>query len=151
MRVTIEASRLEHVHNISCIEAQVYGTMAWSQQAFIDIFAQPNYLFYVALIEGEVVGYFVAQCADVEAELHNITVAPRWQKKGLGREMMVFLSEKLAATEIENIFLMVRTSNEAAKKLYAEFKFQKMTERKNYYRDPLEDAWILKVSLKKKV
>jgi ribosomal-protein-alanine N-acetyltransferase len=42
------------------------------------------------------------------------------------------------------MFLEVRTSNEPAKRLYLSRKFHQIGLRRAYYRDPIEDALVLR-------
>ena len=150
MRLNVELAHQEHLDKVALIEAEIYGIGAWSKNSFVDILNQPNFIFYVASINEEIVGYFVCQIVREEAELHNISVAPKWQRQGIGKQLLQILLEKLKPSEVSHVFLMVRASNEAAKKIYAHFGFTKITVRKNYYNDPVEDAWILKVLLNKR-
>ncbi|MCG4308343.1 ribosomal-protein-alanine N-acetyltransferase, partial [Enterococcus lactis] len=47
-----------------------------------------------------------------------------------------------------HVFLEVRLSNEAARKLYESEKFRILGKRKSYYRNPTEDAIIMSRKLK---
>ncbi len=86
-----------------------------------------------------IVGFLVARHLVSEWELEDIVVAPAARRKGLGKQLLDAL---LAAheTHSESVFLEVRESNTAARKLYEKSGFQRTGRRKFYYADPPEDA-----------
>jgi ribosomal-protein-alanine N-acetyltransferase len=95
-------------------------------------------------------GYFVAMMGSQEVHLLNLTVAPDFQKQGLGLHMLECLSMMSQTVKAQWIWLEVRVSNTRALKVYEEFGFKKVGERKNYY--PLsthqrEDAIIMSYRL----
>ena len=47
---------------------------------------------------------------------------------------------------LETLFLEVRSKNTPAIKLYNSLSFKKISERKNYYKDPVDDALIMMLS-----
>jgi ribosomal-protein-alanine N-acetyltransferase len=48
---------------------------------------------------------------------------------------------------VAQLFLEVRTSNDAARALYASRGFVPVGRRRAYYRDPLEDALVLRLAV----
>ena len=49
----------------------------------------------------------------------------------------------VAVDDLESVFLEVRESNVPARNLYHSYGFSEIGERKNYYRDPIENAIIM--------
>lgn len=91
--------------------------------------------------ESLVVGFVAARCVAVgENEVLNLAVAPEWRRQGVARRL---LDVAFAALPGE-WFLEVRESNEEARRLYESLGFQTAGRRARYYRDPDEDALILK-------
>ena len=72
-----------------------------------------------------------------EAHILSLTIAPDWQRKGLGRKML----EKLISTALElgvNIlYLEVKASNQAAIALYKNLIFLKLVLEKNTIVPPM--------------
>jgi [ribosomal protein S18]-alanine N-acetyltransferase len=70
-------------------------------------------------------------------------VAADRRREGLGRWLLGFALDRARRRGAERAFLEVRRSNEAALGLYRVLGFRLLAERRDYYRDPGEDALIL--------
>jgi [ribosomal protein S18]-alanine N-acetyltransferase len=87
-----------------------------------------------------ILGFLVALHLAREWELENIVVAPAARGKGLGRRLLHALLVAAHKTGSQSVFLEVRESNFAARKLYETAGFAQTGRRKAYYSDPSEDA-----------
>lgn len=114
----------------------------WSADSFLTLSKDPHFWLVVACEEGMPVGYFVAQVVPPEAELHNIAVEPSRQRKGVGAALFKHFIDKLRNISINNVFLLVRSSNNTAIQFYQRFGFSFLDRRKNYYSHPVEDAHV---------
>ena len=95
-----------------------------------------------AIKDGKAVGYGILRQIDV-GEILVIGVDEAERRKGIGG---MILDKLLSiASPGENVFLEVRDSNEDAKKLYEKKGFAEVARRRNYYKDPAEDAVIMMV------
>jgi len=97
----------------------------------------------VAEVDGGVVGYVVAQVALDEAEILNLAVAPGQRRRGIATALVLHAIERAVAHGAARVFLDVRESNEAARRLYAGLGFEPVARRRGYYRRPREDALVL--------
>jgi ribosomal-protein-alanine acetyltransferase len=95
----------------------------------------------------EMVGFLVARHVASEWELENIVVDPTAQRKGLGKRLLGALLTRAKETESEAVFLEVRESNVAARRLYERAGFEQAGRRKSYYSNPIEDAVGYRYSL----
>ena len=94
-----------------------------------------------AVAESLVVGFVAARCvAAGENEVLNLAVAPEWRRQGVARRLLEVAFGALPG----EWFLEVRESNEEARLLYESLGFETAGRRARYYRDPEEDALILK-------
>lgn len=100
-------------------------------------------VFLVADGETGLVGYAVAWCLAPEAEILNLAVAPRGRQRGTGRALLDAALAALAAGGARHVFLEVRESNRAARRLYAGAGFGEVGRRRGYYEHPREDALVL--------
>jgi ribosomal-protein-alanine N-acetyltransferase len=100
-------------------------------------------VFLVADGETGLVGYAVAWCLAPEAEILNLAVAPRRRQRGTGRALLDAVLAALAAGGARHVFLEVRESNRAARRLYAGAGFGEVGRRRGYYEHPREDALVL--------
>ena len=81
-----------------------------------------------------------------EWEIENVAVSGAAQRHGLGSRL---LGEFLALARERggrDIFLEVRASNVAARRLYEKWAFVEAGVRKSYYQRPTEDALVLRLS-----
>lgn len=78
-----------------------------------------------------------------EADLMVVAVSTAWRGRGLGRFLLHALHREAAALNIHRIILEVRASNTPAQQLYLAEGYRKVNVIKNYYRQPVEDAWLM--------
>ncbi len=97
---------------------------------------------FTLLFDGEaLVGYSILDRRVLgEAELHNIAIIPDYRGKGLSSLLM---DKIISDTEGSVIFLEVRAGNAAAIGLYKKHGFTEIGKRKNYYKNPPDDAIIM--------
>lgn len=124
------------------IEPRAYS-IPWSEGIIRDCI-QAGYECHVARLEGEIVAYAFASFAAGEAHLLNITVKPEMQGLGFGRRMLLHILDLIQAQHVDTVYLEVRPSNKAARKLYRSVGFEQIGIRKGYYPDPQgrEDAMV---------
>ena len=100
------------------------------------------YIAWDALQEG-VVGFAGIMVIAEDSELLNIAVDPKFQHKGIGTLLMDKIVEESWKNGADRIFLEVRSGNTKAQQLYKQYCFKVIGERKNYYNNPTEDAWVM--------
>ena len=76
--------------------------------------------------------------------LHNIALHRSWRGRGLAREVLDFLRIYVGRIAIRSIELEVRASNLAGLGLYRSFGFEAVGLRRRYYRQPTEDAVLMR-------
>jgi ribosomal-protein-alanine acetyltransferase len=89
---------------------------------------------------GTPVGFLVATHVEREWELENIVVGPELRGRDIGTQLIDALLARVRAENGSAIFLEVRESNAAARKLYEKAGFRETGRRKLYYSHPDEDA-----------
>jgi len=121
----------------------------WSQSDYESILtpASPRRLLLVAEVNAEVEGFLMARSLLVaEWEIENVVVAERARRMGLGSALVVAVLEQIGLHKPPNdqlvVYLEVRESNVAARKLYEKFGFRLDNRRRAYYRLPEEDALV---------
>ena len=79
----------------------------------------------------------------VRGEVHilNIAVKSEYRRMGIAAELLREVIDYMRGNMVFEVFLEVRRSNIAARRLYAGFGFKEVYERKNYYGD--EDAIVM--------
>ena len=133
----------EHVPQIAFLEKICFHD-PWSENSISAELNNPLSLWLVALEEDLVVGYVGSQTVLGWTDMMNVAVHPDYRRKKIGEQLVVSLEEELKKQESTCLTLEVRASNEPAKLLYYKLGFQEVGRRKNYYRNPKEDALILR-------
>jgi len=135
------------------LERQCPTTAHWTEQQYADLFAaSAESLVRLALVGEEegnsaLAGFLVARYLPPEWELENIVVAPTVRRTGIGRQLMDTLVLQARQTNGTAIFLEVRASNSAARRLYEKLGFMETGRRKAYYTNPSEDAVLYSKTL----
>jgi ribosomal-protein-alanine N-acetyltransferase len=95
----------------------------------------------------QVQGFIVSQFTGNDWEIENIAVRTTCRMKGLGSQLLCgFLDLARQNARAQAVYLEVRQSNGAARKLYERMGFAQVGRRKDYYPRPPEDALIYKIS-----
>ena len=133
-----------HVASVAAIEKECFGRDAWSEKSVAGELTNALALWLVA-VEGEcVAGYVGSQTVCNETDMMNVAVTADYRRQGLGEKLVLALEEELKAIGSQCLTLEVRDSNTPARTLYEKLGFQQIGLRKNYYRNPKEDAHILR-------
>jgi ribosomal-protein-alanine N-acetyltransferase len=130
---------------VAAIERAVFSD-PWSANAFIECLAAET-PFLVAVRGPTVAGYAVAQYAADEGEILNLGVATAHRRGGIGRALVEGLLDELRERGVRVVYLEVRESNAAARRLYESMGFAAVGRRARYYRRPVEDAVILRAGI----
>lgn len=116
----------------------------WSVSAFTYELKNPLSLWLVAAQQDKVLGYVGSQTVMDESDMMNIAVAAEYRRQGIGGQLVKELIGQLAERGSKSLSLEVRVSNESAIALYKKLGFQQVGRRPGYYRNPKEDAYILR-------
>lgn len=121
---------------------------SWSEQSIESEMNRENSVFLIAF-EGELpVGYVGLSSVLDEGYMGNLAVIENYRRQGIGKALMLKLVEECESLDLAFITLEVRASNSPAIKLYEALGFTKAGCRKNYYKEPIEDALLLTKYLK---
>lgn len=105
--------------------------------------------FYLAesLPDGLICAYLLAWRLDErDFEIHHLAVLPGLRKRGLARGLIDHLI-RAHRDGLKRIFLEVRQSNREAVSFYEAFGFVRRGIRRDYYRNPTEDALLYQYSV----
>ncbi len=128
--------------SVLAIERRSYA-YPWSEGIFRDCLRHGYGCFLFD--DGGPVGYVVVSCAAQEAHILNLCVDPKARGRGVADHLLRVALERAEVMDAETVFLEVRPSNAAARRLYDRFGFHEIGRRPGYYpaANGREDALIL--------
>ena len=126
---------------ISRILAESPEAAPWSADSLEDA-ASSGMTVWVAELNREVEGFLVGRLAAGEFEILNMAVSKAQRKNGIASRLLALALEWAQGAGGTRALLEVRASNEEAIRLYQRHGFAAWGRRKQYYRNPLEDALL---------
>jgi ribosomal-protein-alanine N-acetyltransferase len=132
-----------HVDAVADLEAICFAD-PWSANSVASELTNPLSCWLVALEADTVVGYIGSQTVMGETDMMNVAVHPDHRRKGVAVSLIHALVQNLKECESHCLTLEVRASNAPAIALYEKLGFAEAGRRRNYYRNPKEDALILR-------
>ncbi|MGF1457968.1 MAG: ribosomal protein S18-alanine N-acetyltransferase [Leptolyngbyaceae cyanobacterium] len=145
MRVTCRSVMIQDLANVVALDHRCFGGL-WSEAAYSREVDSPNsdLLVLATPVNGlaELIGIGCLWAILDEAHITLLGIAPAYQRRGLGRWLLIQLLKCAIARGLTHATLEVRQSNQAALGLYSAFGFRIAGERRRYYTDG-ETALIL--------
>ena len=132
-----------HVSQIAALE-KICFSEPWSENSIASELSNPLSLWLVAEVDGALAGYIGSQSVLGESDVMNVAVSPDYRRQGIGEALVLALVEELKKHGNHCLSLEVRLSNAPARSLYEKLGFAEVGRRPNYYRNPKEDALILR-------
>ena len=132
-----------HVPQVAALEKLCFAD-PWSENSVASELNNDLALWLVAMNDDTVVGYIGSQTVAGETDVMNIAVHPDWRRRGIAQSLIECLVVELKNRGSEALMLEVRASNAPAIALYEKLGFRQVGRRPNYYRNPKEDALILR-------
>jgi len=121
----------------------------WSEASFREALGSPWTFGLAAQGSRGVAGYLVAREVGGSGEVLNLAVAPEFRRRGVGGALLRAGLTALRRRRVTEVFLEVRESNRSAQALYAGHGFRPVGQRAAYYRNPKEDALVLRLALER--
>ena len=116
----------------------------WTRATFRGLMERRSSGLWVAESDGRVVGYAVVWAVLDQAELGNVAVADGYRRRRVASRLVETVLSWLRERGVREVFLEVRESNEAARRLYEAHGFTAVGRRAGYYTRPREDALVLR-------
>ncbi|MBR4165986.1 MAG: ribosomal protein S18-alanine N-acetyltransferase [Lachnospiraceae bacterium] len=121
-------------------------TDPWSINVFRGAMSEPHTSVFVLVDDSEeIAGYSVSDVVLDEGALDNLAVTAEKRGQGAGAMLLQNALEDARNKGVKRFFLEVRKSNEKALKLYEKAGFTRLSVRKAYYQDPVEDAIVMEL------
>ena len=144
--LTIRTMQESDLPSIVKIERLSFST-PWSEILFFNEIYKQRSIPKVAVIGDRIAGYICANHVADEGHILNLAVHPDFGRRGIANTLVENILEELKENACRFLYLEVRASNNAARKLYEGFGFSVVGTRKGYYTEPKEDAVIMMLRL----
>jgi ribosomal-protein-alanine N-acetyltransferase len=130
---------------VLAIEVDLFPIDAWTEELFLGELAEVlnSRDVAVAILDSEIVGYASFRYVGKQGDVNTIAVSKDQQGKGIGTALMDWLESQATLRNVREIFLEVRSDNEAAMKMYASRGYERIDVRRNYYGNTI-DANIMR-------
>ena len=139
----------DDIDRIIDIERSWHHLSHWSVDSYYRLINEDSLTSsFVAEIDDEsgdakIVGFVIFHITAGISEIYNIAVQAQHARLGVGRLLMSAAIETSRERKASKVVLEVRKSNVPAINFYYGFNFHIVGERKNYYSNPLEDAYVM--------
>lgn len=137
----------EHIKEIAELE-KISFSVPWSENGLRAELSNENAHFLTAVSDGKVLGYIGIHEICGEAYITNVAVFPEYRRLGIGETLIDSATIGAKLRNCEFISLEVRISNTPAIELYKKEGYNIVGQRKNFYSNPTEDAYIMTRVLK---
>ena len=131
----------EHLAELASLE-RICFSEPWSEESLALLIGDTAFGM-VALCDGQAVAYGGMLTVLDEGQVTNIAVLPAFRRKGIGRAVLLAMTEEAKRRGLCVLSLEVRVSNTGAIALYESCGWKRAGERKNFYRHPTESAAVM--------
>jgi len=144
----IRSARPADIPAVMAIEKHAVTASHWSKEQYEGLFsgAVPTRVALVIEEDCIVYGFVVARAVGKEWEIENIAIVDPARRRGLGSRLLGEFLNLARERGAEAVLLEVRESNGGARVLYKKWAFVEAGRRKDYYREPEEDAVVYRLT-----
>lgn len=138
----IRRSIADDVPEIAAAEALIFSD-PWSEKDIFGVICSGGAMCYSAVADGRVIAYIIGRVIAPEGEIYRIATLPEKRRRGIAYRLLDYAVKTERGRDLETLFLEVRSQNLAARALYRAYGFKEVGRRKNYYKDPTDDAIVM--------
>jgi len=138
----------ENISFVATLEKRFFTT-PWDEQALEKGLKNNSEIFWLVQVKGINVGYIGFAQTFESADILTVCVDPAYRRMGCAEALLRHCLDQMYDNGVEKVFLEVRESNDSARSLYEKAGFCYLNKRINYYRDPVEDAFVMIKEMRK--
>ena len=142
----VRAVQEDDIPAVAVLEELCFSS-PWSERALSDTLSSPHAQLFCAVDGEAVIAYGGLYLLGDDADITNIATHPDHRRRGAAAAVLQALIDHAQAHEAQAVHLEVRASNAPAIALYERFGFAVDGIRKNYYKNPTENAVLMTLSL----
>jgi ribosomal-protein-alanine N-acetyltransferase len=131
------------------LELEKRTLAAWSEDHLKDELQQPTGFQFVVSNKttGRILAVLFGRIVLHEAEILKLSVVEFVRNRGVGYQLLDFVVNYCGTKGVKTCYLELRSSNEAAMRLYEKRGFVTVGTRRNYYNGPVEDGVLMQYEL----
>ena len=141
----IRRTHPDDVTEITAAEEQIFSD-PWKREDIMSVLSADGAMCYTALKDGKLVAYIIGRTVTPEGEIYRIATLPEYRGRGIAYRLLDYAVKTERGAGLEDLFLEVRKNNAPARALYTAYGFTEIGVRKNYYKNPTDDAIIMLLS-----
>ena len=127
---------------IAMLEEEIFSD-PWRECDITATVSQYGAMCYTASEGGRVIAYILGRVIAPEGEIYRIATAPDKRRRGIAYRLLDYAIKTERGRGLESLFLEVRKNNTPARNLYRAYGFREIGIRKNYYKNPPDDAVVM--------
>ena len=118
---------------------------AWSVEGYESELNNPDSICLVAKVENSIVGFLISRLimTGYYCEIYNIGVNSDYRRRKIGSKLLLMLHNICITNNLKEIQLEVRESNTSAIEFYLKLGYEFSYTRKNFYKNPSENAFVM--------
>ena len=132
----------EHINKLVELEKLCFSS-PWTKQMFLGDLESEQTCYFGAFDNETLVGYAGMWTTIDDGQITNVAVHPEYRRKGIGKALVLNLISECKIKNLLSVTLEVRESNINAILLYDKLGFLRVGMRKNYYKNPNENALLM--------
>ncbi len=143
--IIIQSATLNHSASIAALEEMCFSH-PWSERAVTEFLQNDLSHCFIATSENEpdiAIGYIGLYIVLDNADITNIAVHKDFRRRSIASSLISRVIDFCRDKGVSKIALEVRSENTAARNLYEKYGFCEVGIRKNYYKDPKDDAVLM--------
>ena len=150
--ITINFAKTEHLQLISEFELNEFRDEAYSFDTLTDMM-KDNYLLknndniFEISNEEDLIGYIIFHVSEDFTDIYKIFIRDNDKRKGYATELVNKVIEIAKRYNSKKIMIEVRSKNNNAISFYKKNGFEQISTRKDYYKNPIDDALIFERSI----
>ena len=154
--IAIRAGRVEDLRAVVALERRVEEAPHWGEAEYAAMVGEYKggvvRCLLVAGRGGEVTGFAVGKLIGAASlgELESVVVAPEARRLGVGLALCSAVIAWCRGAGADAVELEVRSANVAAQRLYEGLGFDEVGVRRGYYRAPVDDAVLMRLTVEKR-
>jgi ribosomal-protein-alanine N-acetyltransferase len=147
LQMRIRRATAADIPALMALENHAATAAHWSMEQYETAFSgeAPSRVILILDEESCVHGFIAGRALGEEWEVENVVIAGRARRRGFATRLLGEFLDLARGRGAGTVFLEVRESNLAARRLYEKWAFVESGRRRLYYRAPEEDAIVYRM------